>query len=240
MTSATIEEYATRLGKTLPMVRDRIADAAARGGRSERDVRLVAVTKGHPLAALEAALEVGLMDLGENRVGELESKRAAFGRAEAVTWHFIGHIQSRKAGRAVAAADIIQSIDSGKLARKVSKAADERGRPMPILLQVNTSGESAKGGFEGEGLVEELHAVAELPGLEVRGLMTMAPFVDDEAVLAATFGGLRELSERLRSHSDLVGVELSMGMTNDLDVAIREGSTMVRIGTALFGERNQV
>ena len=239
MTSVTMEEYAARLAKTLPAVRSRIADSAARGGRSEGDVRLVAVTKGHPLAALDAALEAGLLDFGENRVGEAESKRAAFDVGEAVTWHFIGHIQSRKAARAVAVADLIHSIDSAKLARKVSGAALDRGRPMPVLLQVNTSGEGAKGGFEGEGVVDEIHAVAELPGLDVRGLMTMAPFVTDEAVLSATFGGLRELSERLRSLTDAVGTELSMGMTNDLDVAIREGSTMVRIGTALFGERNQ-
>ena len=240
MTSGTMEEYATRLAETLPAVRSRMADAAARSGRSEHDVRLVAVTKGHPLAALEAALDAGLVDLGENRVAEAESKRETFERADAVTWHFIGHIQSRKASRAVGVADLIHSIDSAKLARKVSRAGQDRGRPMPVLLQVNTSGEDAKGGFEGAGVVEEIHAVAELPGLEVRGLMTMAPFVDEESVVSATFQGLRELSERLRALTDEVGAELSMGMTNDLDIAIREGSTMVRIGTALFGERNQV
>lgn len=239
MTSGTMEEYAVRLAETLPDVRERIADAASRGGRREADVRLVAVTKGHPVAALQAALEAGLEDLGENRVGEAESKRATFAGADSVTWHFIGHIQSRKAARAVAVADLIHSVDSAKLARKISVAAEELGRAMPVLLQVNTSGEEAKGGFEGEGLLEEIHAVSELPGLNVRGLMTMAPFVDDQAVLSATFGGLRELSERLRAITGTVGPELSMGMTNDLDVAIREGSTMVRIGTALFGERNR-
>ena len=234
-----MEDYAARLSETVPAVRGRIADAAAGAGRDTDEVRLVAVTKGHPLAALEAALAAGLTDLGENRVGEAESKREGFGRADEVTWHFIGHIQSRKAPRAVEVADLIHSVDSAKLARKVSMAAEERGRPMPVLIQVNTSGEGAKGGFEGDGVVEAIHAAAELPGLEVRGLMTMAPFVDDEGVLSATFAGLRDVSERLRSVTDRVGAELSMGMTNDLEVAIREGSTMVRIGTAIFGERNQ-
>lgn len=239
MTSGTMEDYRVQLARTLPEVRARIADAARSSGRREEDVRLVAVTKGHPVAAIRAAMEAGLEDLGENRVGEAEAKRAELGGLDGLTWHFIGHIQSRKAARAVEVADIIHSIDSAKLARKVAAAAEERGEPMPVLLQVNTSGEEAKGGFEGEGVVEEIHAVAELPGLDVRGLMTMAPFVDDHAVLSRTFSGLRELSERLRALTDAVGAELSMGMTNDLDVAIREGSTMVRIGTALFGERNQ-
>ena len=239
MTSGTMEEYAARLAETGPAVRERIADAARRAGRKADDVRLVAVTKGHPLEALEAALDAGLTDLGENRVGEAEGKRQAFRRADEATWHFIGHIQSRKAPRAVEVADLIHSIDSSKLARKVARAAEERGRPMPVLLQVNTSGEDAKGGFEGDGVVEEIHAVAELPGLDVRGLMTMAPFVDDTTVLSATFAGLREVSERVRAATDRVGRELSMGMTNDLEIAIREGSTLVRIGTALFGERNQ-
>jgi pyridoxal phosphate enzyme (YggS family) len=140
----------------------------------------------------------------------------------------------------VAASDVIHSIDSSKLAAKISRAAEERGAPVPVLVQVNTSGEDAKGGLEGSAVVEELHELAELPGLRVLGLMTMAPFVEDEQVLTRTFAGLRGVSERVRAVTDRVGPELSMGMTNDLEVAIREGSTMVRIGTALFGERDAV
>lgn len=238
MTSATAEEYATRLAETVPAVRRRIDEAARAVGRDAGDVRLVAVTKGHPVAAIEAAVEAGLTDLGENRVGEAEAKRAELSELSGVTWHFIGHIQSRKAPRAVDVADMIHSIDSLKLARKVSRAAEERGAAMSVLAQVNTSGEGAKGGFEGPDVLEDLHELAELPGLRVLGLMTMAPFVDDERVLSEAFAGLRSVSERVRAATDRVGPELSMGMTNDLEIAIREGSTMVRIGTALFGERD--
>ena len=186
---------------------------------------------------MRAALEAGLTDLGENRVGELEHKVSEVGR-EGVTWHMIGHIQRRKAPRAMEAADLVHSVDSPRLARRFDRVAGEAERTVACLLQVNTSGEDAKGGFEGEGALERVQEAAELPGLDVRGLMTMAPFTDDEAVLSETFRRLREMSERLRSLTDVVGPELSMGMTNDMGVAIREGSTMIRIGTALFGERD--
>jgi hypothetical protein len=236
MANATVETYASRLEEALPALRARIADAARASGRSADAVRLVAVTKSHPLEALEAALAVGLTELGENRVEELEGKVAALGR-DTATWHMIGHLQSRKARRASELADLIHSVDTPKLAEKLSRAGEEQGIRVAALAQVNTSGEGSKSGFEGRGAVEEIHRIAELPGLRVDGLMTMAPFVDDEAVLAQAFAGLRTLSERLRAATDRVGPTLSMGMTNDLEVAIREGSTMVRIGTALFGER---
>lgn len=232
--STTTVEYGSRLAETLPEVRGRMADAARSAGRDPEAVRLVAVTKGHPLEAVEAALEAGLTDLGENRVGELEAKVAEVGR-EAVTWHMIGHLQRRKAPRAIEVADLIHSVDSVRLAERISRVSE--GREVPVLVQVNTSGEDSKYGFEGEGVVEEIHRVSELPGLKVEGLMTMAPFVDDEAVLTSSFRRLRETLERVRKATDRVGPELSMGMTNDLETAIREGSTMVRIGTALFGER---
>jgi len=236
MTTSTIESYRQRLARALPDVRARIADAAGRAGRAPSGVRLVGVTKGHPAEAVRAALSAGLRDLGENRVSELEDKRAELGDS-AARWHFIGHIQSRKARRAAEAADIIHSVDSVKLARKLSNAASERKDPLPVLVQVNTSGEAAKGGLEGDGLVEEICGVAELPGLEVRGLMTMAPLSRDERILRGTFAGLRGVLERTRAACPAVGEELSMGMTNDFEIAVEEGSTVVRIGTALFGER---
>jgi pyridoxal phosphate enzyme (YggS family) len=235
MTGMTIETYASRLLETLPAVRERIARATAAAGRPADGVRLVAVTKSHPLAAVEAALEAGLTDLGENRVEELEGKVAAIGR-DGVTWHMIGHLQSRKARRAANVADVIHSVDSLRLGERLSKAAMEDGRTATVLAQVNTSGEESKGGFDLASATDEVARMAELPGLRVNGLMTMAPFVDDEIVLGEAFGSLRRLGEELAT-SGRVGPELSMGMTNDLEVAIREGSTMVRIGTALFGER---
>lgn len=232
MSTATYEDT---LAGTLPLLRERIADAARAAGRDASGVRLVAVTKGHPVEALRAALGAGLRDLGENRVEELEPKVEALGR-DGVTWHMVGHLQSRKAGRAMAAADLIHSVDSGRLAERLSRLAADGGG-VDVLVQVNTSAEESKSGIEGDAAVEEVHRISELPGLRVRGLMTMAPFVDDERVLTDAFAGLRRLHERLREVAPEVGPELSMGMSNDLEVAIREGSTMVRIGTALFGER---
>lgn len=228
--------YAERLQETLPRVRERMDAAARSAGRDVSGVRLVAVTKGHPVEALEAALASGLRDLGENRVGELEDKVARLG-ADAATWHMIGHIQSRKASRAIQVAHLIHSVDTLKLAERLSRVAEEADRDVRILAQVNTSGEESKSGFDDVEAVEQVHRMAELPRLKVEGLMTMAPFVDDEEILATAFGRLRTTLERVRSVDGNVGSELSMGMTNDLEIAIREGSTMVRIGTALFGER---
>jgi hypothetical protein len=233
---ATAGAYAARLERTLPKLRERVRRAVEAAGREPGSVRIVAVTKGHPLDAVDAALAAGLRDLGENRVEELEEKRAARPDAPA-TWHLIGHVQSRKARRAAELSDLVHSVDSLRLAEKLARAGEDEAREVDVLAQVNTSGEASKSGLELEGAVETVHEIAELPGLRVRGLMTMAPFVDDERVLRAAFASLRETGERLRRVTDRVGGELSMGMTNDLDVAIREGSTMIRIGTALFGER---
>jgi pyridoxal phosphate enzyme (YggS family) len=228
--------YRERLADALPRVRDAIAEAALSAGRAPSDVRLVAVTKGHPLEACEAALAAGLEDLAENRVEELEGKVSALGRR--ARWHLIGHLQSRKAPRALAVAELIHSVDSLKLAERISRAALEAELArVPVLLQVNVSGEDTKGGFSRAGALELLVQAAEVPRLRVEGLMTMAPFTDDERVLRAAFGGLRELLQGLRRARPEVGSELSMGMTNDLRIAVEEGSTMVRIGTALFGER---
>jgi hypothetical protein len=196
----------------------------------------VAVTKGHPLQALEAALGAGLRDLGENRVEELEGKVARLGR-DGLSWHMIGHVQSRKAPRVIEAADLIHSVDSLKLAERISRVAQDADRDVRILAQVNTSGEETKSGFDTDRAVEQIHRMAALPRVQVDGLMTMAPYVDDEDVLSAAFRRLRETADRVRRTDPGVGPELSMGMTNDLEIAVREGSTMVRIGTALFGER---
>ena len=228
--------YAERLAASLPQVRRRIAEAAASVGRDPASVRLVAVTKGHPVEALQAAVACGLADLGENRVEELEDKVRFLG-AHAATWHMIGHLQSRKAPRAIRVADLIHSVDTLSLAERVSRAAGEEDRQVRMLAQVNTSGEASKSGFDGEASVDAVLRMAALPHLKVEGLMTMAPFVDDEEVLTSAFRRLRETLDAVHSHDPRVGTELSMGMTNDLEIAVREGSTMVRIGTALFGER---
>jgi len=230
------QAYEIRLAQALPPLRDRIARAAERAGTSPDQVTIVAVTKSHPLAACTAALAAGLRDLGENRVAELADKGAALADAE-VNWHLIGHIQSRKAADAAAVADWIHSVDSLKLARRLSDAARGHGRTLSVLVQVNTSGEDAKSGYSAAQAEDEVGDLLDLAGLRVRGLMTMAPYTDDEGVVRTTFRRLRELHERLLGIAGYDGTELSMGMTNDFDVAIEEGSTMIRVGTALFGER---
>ncbi len=228
--------YDERITASLPEIRDRISHAAERSGRTLDEITLVAVTKAHPIEAVQAAISHGLLDLGENRTEELEWKRASVkeGRAR---WHMIGHVQRRKAPRLVGMADLVHSIDSVRLAERLSRAAVEAGVVVPVLAQVNTSGEESKAGFQGGAVKDEVSRVLALPGLEVRGLMTMAPFTDDEAALRRTFEGVRILHEELRASEGYGGDHLSMGMTNDFEIAIEEGSTMIRIGTALFGRR---
>jgi len=220
-------------------VRERVARASERGGRPN-DVRVVAVSKGHPPAAVEAALRAGLAVFGENRIQELESKVAAVGRARA-EWHMIGHLQRNKARVGVRLFDSIHSVDSIRLARTLSREAERAGGRVSGLLQVNISGEETKGGFEEPEVVDALGTVAELEWLDIQGLMTMAPWTDDETVLRRVFRRTRELLDRCAREvpEALKARELSMGMTNDFEIAIEEGATLVRLGTVLFGEREQ-
>jgi PLP dependent protein len=234
--------YEERLRDSLPRVEERIEQARARTGR-RNEVRIVAVTKGHPLAAVRAAVATGLRDCGENRVAELEEKVGELGRA-AATWHLIGHLQRNKVRKAVPLFDVIHSIDSLRLARELSAEAERTGGAVTGFVQVNASGEEAKSGIDisselAPGL-EALHAICELPGLRITGVMTMAPFVAEESVLRRTFARTRELFEQAAGQVDnFEAREISMGMSNDFEVAIEEGSTMVRLGTILFGERAQ-
>ena len=225
-----------RLRDHLTEIRDRIDAAKERVGRSD-EVGIVAVTKTHPAAVVEAALEVGLGRIGENRVQELEAKVAAVGRDRA-EWHLIGHLQRNKVRKALPLFDLIHSIDSLRLARELSKEAERAGVEVSGLVQVNTSGEESKYGFDSEEAVEAVAQIAELPRLRIRGLMTMAPFTDDEATLRRTFAATRELLRRCAEQVPAFEPEhLSMGMSNDFEIAVEEGSTLVRLGTILFGER---
>ena len=233
-----VATYRGRLAETVPQVRDRIAAAAIRVGRDPMDITLVAVSKGHPLEAVEAALDVGLEDLGENRVEELAEKVRVFGR-ERVRWHLVGHVQSRKAAYAASLPHFFHALDRTGLAQKLSGILTAENAQLPVLVQVNTAGEATKGGFSAEEAVEGVAALVELPGLKVEGLMTMAPFAADEGLLRRVFRDLREVHERARASADYHGKHLSMGMTNDFEIAVEEGSTLVRIGTALFGERKK-
>lgn len=217
-------------------VGERIERARARAGRAD-PVTLVAVTKTHPADVVRAAIAAGIGDVGENRVQEMDAKVAEVGR-RAVRWHLIGHLQRNKAARAVALADLVHSLDSERLAEALSAAAVEAETVVPCLVQVNTSGEASKYGLEPDGALERIGRMAELPGLRLEGLMTMAPFTDDERVVRRTFAALRELrDDAARQLPGFSGRELSMGMSNDFEAAVEEGSTLVRVGSSLFGDR---
>jgi len=212
-------------------VQGRIARACERSHRSPDEITLMAITKGVEVPAIRTAFNLGIRDFGENRVQEAEAKIVQLADLKpAVTWHMVGHLQSNKAKSAVELFDIIHSVDSVRLAdilyRRIQKT-------LPVLLEVNISGEATKGGFsvaETEAAVKEIR---QLPNLKVLGLMTVAPFVADAEEVRPVFRKLRELRDSL-------GLEhLSMGMTDDFEVAIEEGATMLRIGRAIFGERRQ-
>jgi PLP dependent protein len=229
------------LRDNLARVRDRIADAAARAGRDVASITLVAVSKTHPVEALLAAYELGVRHFGENRVEEAVTKLPAFRQAisdPTVVFHMIGHLQSRKADEATALFDRIHSVDSLKLAQRLSRFTT---KPLPILLEVNVSGEASKDGFDGARRAElfsAVEAIAQLPNLRLDGLMTMAPLVDDPEQARPVFRALRELRDEIEARYSTVKLpHLSMGMTDDFEVAIEEGATLVRIGRAIFGER---
>jgi PLP dependent protein len=227
-----------KLAENLRRVEERIAAARARsaGGAA---VRIVAITKTHGPEAVRAAAAVGLTDCGENRVQELESKRAAVGAI--VAWHFVGHLQRNKARRVLSLCDLVQSVDSERLAATLSAEAVKAEREVALLVQVNASGEATKGGLDARepaAIVDAVGRIVALPRLRVQGLMTMAPLTDDEAVLQRTFARTRTAFDACAR--DVAGFEplhLSMGMSNDFELAVEEGSTMVRLGTILFGER---
>lgn len=216
-----------RLGRNVAAIRERIARAAERGRRHGEAVRLVAVTKTVGLAEVEALLALGVVDLGENRPELAQSKMAAIGPGRA-NWHMIGSVQRRKAREVAAAFDAVDSVDRMELAEALDRRCEELGRCLPILIEVNVSGENTKHGFTPDMLDEAMEALRRLRHLEVRGLMTMAPFVDEAELVRPVFRALRRLGDR---HGL---AELSMGMSNDYEVAVEEGATQVRIGTALF------
>lgn len=216
-------------------VRERIEAARHRAGRTDA-VTLVAVTKTHPVDVVRMAIDAGVEDVGENRVQEMDEKVAQIGR-EAVRWHLIGHLQRNKAARAVAIADLVHSLDSLRLAEALSAEAVKAGVTVRALVQVNTAGEESKFGLSEAEAVDAVGRMAALPGLRLEGMMTMAPFTDDEAVIRRAFAGARRLCEEAARQVPGFGRGLSMGMSNDFEAAVEEGSTLVRVGSTLFGER---
>jgi PLP dependent protein len=243
------------LAANIERVREQIACACARAGRDPSGVTLVAVSKTWPAEAVVEAYRLGLCDLGENRVEEAEGKISNFkcqiSNLQPLTsdfrppiWHLVGHLQSRKAREAAALFDMIHSVDSVKLAEKLSRLCEEAGRVMPILLECNVSGEESKYGFavrkdtEREQWMTGIEAIVALPGVRVEGLMTVAPIVADAEDARPVFRALRELRDESAARFPQASWRhLSMGMTDDFAVAVEEGATMVRIGRAIFGER---
>jgi pyridoxal phosphate enzyme (YggS family) len=214
----------------------RIAAACARSGRDPADVTLVAVSKTVPADALRDAVAAGFDLLGENRVQEAVAKVP---EVPGALWHLVGPLQSNKAHPALEVFDAIESVDSVKLAQRLDRLVPTTrpGRRYPILAQVNVDLDPAKAGFAPDAVDAAMSALVELPHLEVRGLMTVGRLTSDPGEARRTFAGLRELAERCRSRWPELGPELSMGMSDDFEAAIEEGATIVRVGRALFGER---
>ncbi len=214
----------------------RVARAIERSGRPDGAVRLVAVVKTVPAELVREAVALGVSDLGESRVQEAEGRIPAVGR-EGLRWHFIGHLQRNKAGRAAELFDRVHAIDSLELAAALSRRAVAIGRRVPALIEVNASGETSKFGVAPERLEALLASIRGLPGLAIDGLMTVGPPVERPEAARAGCARLRELRRGAEQALGIELPELSMGMSGDFEVAIEEGSTMVRVGTAIFGAR---
>ena len=216
-------------------VRDRIAAAAARSGRPASAVRLVAVTKTVSIDTIRLLVRAGQKNLGENRPQQLRDRAAALTDLD-ITWHMIGHLQRNKVKYVVPTAAMIHSVDSLALAEEIGKRAHAAGARAACLLEVNVSGEASKSGVSPAEAPALASAAAALPGIDLAGLMTMAPIAEDAETVRPVFVGLRELRDRINRETSLPRplTELSMGMTQDYEVAVEEGATIVRIGTALF------
>ncbi len=222
--------------ENIKIVREKISASLKKSGRNPAEITLIAVSKFQPIVAIEEAFNNGILNFGENKAQELKKKTEII--KENITWHFIGHLQTNKVKTVVECADFIHSVDSLKLAREIDKRANQAGKKPEVLLEINTSGEESKYGLRQK---DEIISVAEFcknsMNMKLVGLMTMAPFTDDEEIIRLSFKRLHQLKNELNGLG--FGLKhLSMGMTNDYEIAIEEGATMLRIGTAIFGPRN--
>jgi len=233
---------ADHLAAVRARILERVAAAATAAGRDPAEVEIVAVTKTVTPDRIFAAIEAGFISLGENRVQERAAKADELARAReaAVSWHLVGPLQSNKARRAVELFDVIETVDSLDLAQRLSRIAIEvrPARPLSVLLQVNVDDDAAKSGYDVSALERELPGILDLPGVKVDGLMTVGRQVESPELARPTFVALRTLSERLRALDDRLGAALSMGMSEDYPIAVEEGATIVRVGRAIFGERD--
>jgi len=225
------------LADNLAGVQQRIRAACERSGRDPSSVQLLAVAKTHPPEAVKAVADLGLTLFGENKVQEAKVKIPQCpGR---LRWHFIGHLQTNKVRDAVELFAMIQSVDSLPLAQEINKRAEAAARTMPVLLEVNVAGEASKFGYQPEQLLVELKEVNALPRLEIHGLMTVPPWSAEPEKARPHFRRLRELKAQCEQILGAPLPQLSMGMTGDFEIAVEEGPTMIRVGTALFGSRSR-
>lgn len=230
----------TDVKSNIEIVRQKVAAAVQRSGRNPSEIKIIAVTKTVPVELIEQAIQAGITDLGENRIQEAIPKIEILKpRYPHVAWHMIGHLQRNKVKNVVGKFELIQSVDSERLAREIQAQAEARGQRQKVLVEVNVSGEESKYGVTLEQVIPLLQVISEFANIQIQGLMTVAPIVSDPEEVKPYFAQLRQLSETIKKLG-LPNVEmkyLSMGMTEDFSVAIEEGSNMVRIGRAFFGER---
>ena len=223
------------VSQNLERVREQIAQAAAKAGRIVEDVQLVAITKTHPAEKAREAIEAGQALFGESRVQEARAKIPEL--PSNLRWHFVGHLQKNKIRHALPLFEMIHSVDSLSLAQDINRVANEEGLHPRVLLEINMAGEGSKFGFSSERLRDEMEELLALPRLSILGLMTIPPLAEEAEESRKYFVQLRELRDRLQTEFRVDLAHLSMGMTQDFPVAIEEGATLVRVGTAIFGER---
>ena len=225
------------IAENLDRVREQIAAAATKSGKPANDIELVAITKTHPTEKVREAIEAGQTLLGESRVQEARAKIPEL--PANIRWHFVGHLQKNKVRQALPLFEMIHSVDSLALAQDINRIAEDQGLYPRALLEVNVAGEGNKFGFAPNKLREQMEEVLELPRLSIEGLMCIPPMGDEAEASREYFVDLRKLRDSLEKEFNLKLPHLSMGMTNDFPIAIEEGATMVRVGTAIFGERSK-
>jgi pyridoxal phosphate enzyme (YggS family) len=227
----------TAVAENLSRVREQIAEAAAKSGRSADDVELVTITKTHPAEKVREAIEAGQTLFGESRVQEARAKIPEL--PSNIHWHFVGHLQKNKIRHALPLFEMIHSVDSLTLAQEVNRIADEEGLHGRVLFEVNVAGEGSKFGFAPDKLREQMEELLALPRLSILGLMTIPPMAEEAEASRKYFVQLRQLRDRLQTEFRVDLAQLSMGMTQDFPIAVEEGATLVRVGTAIFGQRSK-
>jgi PLP dependent protein len=220
-------------GKTFLDMKKEIAESALKWGRKSEDISLIVVSKQHPWKEVKSVYEKGCRDFGESRIQEASLKISL--APKDIHWHLIGHLQKNKVKQAIGRFCLIHSIDTFELAKHVSDASQMKALKTAVLLQVNTSGEKTKQGMTHDECLRDFETLYQLPGIGIEGLMTMAPFTSDEKTIRECFSRCRELRDLLESKYSVNLPHLSMGMTNDYHIAIQEGATLIRLGTAIFG-----